>query len=57
MLYQVFLDVRNAAARILEHTTLADIVGPKGPRKSTERKGEDASVLPMPAHGRRGKDA
>src|SRR5215470_4966070 len=57
MLYQVFLDVRNAAARILEHTTLADIVGPKGPKKSTERKGEGASVLPMAAQGRRGKDA
>src|SRR5271169_7177650 len=28
-LYQVFLEVRNAAAKILEHTTLADIVDPK----------------------------
>src|SRR6202051_943793 len=27
-LYQVFLEVRNAAAKILENTTLADIVGP-----------------------------
>ena len=28
-LYQVFLEVRNAAAKILEHTTLADIVDPR----------------------------
>src|SRR5579864_8932017 len=28
-LYQVFLEVRNAAAKILEHTTLADIVDSK----------------------------
>src|SRR5450631_4584136 len=28
-LYQVFLEVRNAAAKILEHTTLADIVKPQ----------------------------
>jgi len=26
-LYQVFLDVRNAAARILDHTSLAQLVG------------------------------
>src|ERR1700720_3654145 len=26
-LYKVFLEVRNAAAKILEHTSLADIVG------------------------------
>jgi DNA-binding IscR family transcriptional regulator len=25
-MYQVFLDVRDAAARILEHTTLADLI-------------------------------
>jgi Rrf2 family protein len=40
-LYQVFLDVRDAAARILENTTLADLIedkrrgGPK-PRKKEE---------------------
>src|SRR5215467_1738224 len=28
-LYQVFLDVRDAAARILDHTTLADIINGK----------------------------
>ena len=34
-LYQVFLDVRDAAARILENTTLADIAG--GPRTESAR--------------------
>ena len=46
-LYQVFLEVRDAAARILENTTLADLISrgpaagfrPKtGDRKSGERK-------------------
>ncbi len=46
-LYQVFLEVRDAAARILENTTLADLISrgpaagsrPKaGERKSGERK-------------------
>ena len=52
-LYQVFLDVRNAAARILEHTSLADIVGPKAPemKKGRRKKGEPAGVLPMVVHG------
>ncbi len=30
LLYQVFLDVRDAAAKILEHTTLADIASGVG---------------------------
>jgi len=55
-LYQIFLDVRNAAARILEHTTLADIVGGKSPKKGRKKKGEEASVLPMVVHGGRGKE-
>ena len=55
-LYQVFLDVRNAAAKILENTTLADIVsGPESAAKSkkrqAKRKEEQARVLPMTAHG------
>src|SRR5690349_24392652 len=51
-LYQVFLDVRDAAAKILESTSLADIANPKpsergkGPRKKTE-----GSLLPMVVHG------
>jgi len=55
-LYQVFLDVRNAAARILEHTTLADIVSGKGPgskRGPSKKKTGEASVLPMVVQGRR----
>ncbi len=59
-LYQVFLDVRNAAARILENTTLADIVGQSGrkPGKKSRKKGEQGGVLPMVVHGNpnRGKD-
>jgi len=55
-LYQVFLDVRDAAARILEHTTLADIAGGLGaesPRSKRRRKKKEAerTVLPMVVHG------
>jgi Rrf2 family protein len=47
-LYQVFLDVRNAAARILENTTLADIAGQDiGRRKRRRQKSRDATVLPL----------
>jgi Rrf2 family protein len=58
-LYQVFLDVRNAAAKILEHTTLADITGGASSAKPRKRrKGKDeAAVLPMVVHGSRGHDA
>jgi DNA-binding IscR family transcriptional regulator len=57
-LYKVFLEVRDAAAKILEHTTLADIVsGPrdgavKGGKGSRKKKDKEAgSVLPMVVHG------
>ncbi len=60
-LYQIFLDVRDAAARILENTSLADIVnGPRGngkAKRSRKKKGKaEASVLPMivPATGSKG---
>ncbi len=47
-LYQVFMAVRNAAAKILEHTTLADIVHPKYAKSGKHKhKSEDARVLPM----------
>jgi Rrf2 family protein len=50
-LYQVFLDVRNAAAKILESTALADIANPSpSPKKARKRKTE-AAVLPMVVHG------
>ena len=52
-LYQVFLDVRDAAAGILENTTLADLIAGNVRRSSKSRKQaklqkkESASVLPM----------
>ena len=61
-LYQVFLEVRDAAAKILEHKSLAEIVGGPGSQssksKKRKKKNEEASVLPMVVHGRvnRGKD-
>lgn len=37
-LYQVFLDVRNEVARILEHTSLSDLVGDgKKPREGSAK--------------------
>ena len=55
-LYQVFLDVRNAAAKILENTTLADIVSgqesaSKSKKRQAKRREEPGRVLPMAAHG------
>jgi len=60
-LYQVFLDVRDAAARILDHTTLADLVAQERPsfkssRKQTKNlKKETASILPMVVGGHKGE--
>ena len=53
-LYQVFLDVRDAAAKILDNTTLADLIqrgatGAASSRKASRKKKSEASVLPMPA--------
>src|SRR5215471_9213358 len=50
-LYQVFLDVRDAAAKILDKTTLADIAHSPPPRQKGRKKNSDASVLPMLVHG------
>src|SRR5512146_2159263 len=51
-LYQVFMDVRNAAARILEGTSLADIANPKEAHKGKAHKNKsESSVLPMIVHG------
>ena len=50
-LYRVFLDVRDAAAKILEHTTLADIVGPRPARPGKRGKKKETGVLPMVVHG------
>ncbi len=52
-LYQVFLDVRDAAAKILENTTLADLISSSAPRSAKGRRAgkkrekEKGSVLPM----------
>jgi Rrf2 family protein len=57
-LYQVFLAVRDAAAKILEHTTLADIISGEGAPKSRKRgkkKDQAAGVLPMVVHGTHGR--
>ena len=55
-LYQVFLDVRDAAARILDNTTLADLIvggnartAKPGKRQKNQKKA--ASVLPMVVGG------
>lgn len=53
-LYQLFLDVRDAAAKILDNTTVADLLGEPGPRgkgKRAKKKKESANVLPMVAGG------
>jgi len=52
-LYKVFLEVRDAAAKILEGTTLADLL-PKptstaAKAKRGKTKNSDVNVLPMPA--------
>lgn len=60
-LYQVFLQVRDSAARILEGTSLADIIDSpeantgKGKKRARKKK-ESADVLPMVVHGNRGTD-
>jgi Rrf2 family protein len=52
-LYQVFLDVRDAAARILENTSLADLIAgtSRGKGKRSAKKKEKAGVLPMVVGG------
>jgi Rrf2 family protein len=53
-LYQVFLDVRDAAAKILESTSLADIANPgpgHKPKVRNHKKKAEVSVLPMVVHG------
>jgi Rrf2 family protein len=58
-LYQVFLDVRDAAAKILENTTLADLISGtapqagKGKRMAKKKGKEKGSVLPMVVGGQK----
>jgi Rrf2 family protein len=54
-LYQLFLDVRDAAANILENTRLADLIADPGPRstkgKRSAKRKEKGSVLAMVVGG------
>lgn len=57
-LYMVFLEVRDAAAKILDRTSLADLLANSGSpnsgvKKRTRRK-KEGSVLPMVVHGSKG---
>ncbi|HTU41922.1 MAG TPA: Rrf2 family transcriptional regulator [Candidatus Aquilonibacter sp.] len=58
-LYQVFLNVRDAVAHILDNTTLADLITGNTPRSGKGRRGskkkEKGSVLPMVVGGRGGE--
>ncbi len=57
-LYMVFLQVRDAAAKILDSTSLADLVSeiPRGAGKRRSRKNKEGSVLPMVVHGSKGSN-
>ena len=54
-LYKVFLDVRDAAAKILENTTMADLVNPpsgkNGKRRTKKKENKASAVLPMVVGG------
>jgi Rrf2 family protein len=55
-LYQLFLDVRDAAADILENTSLADLIADPTPRGKTKRglkQKPKASILPMVVGGQK----
>ena len=56
-LYQVFLDVRDAVAHVLDNTTLADLIAGTTPRstkgKRAAKKKEKGSVLPMVVGGQK----
>jgi Rrf2 family protein len=57
-LYQLFLDVRDAAANILENTSLEDLItdsGPKPKGRRSPKKREKGSLLPMVVGGQRGE--
>src|ERR1700728_1804012 len=58
-LYQLFLDVRDAAANILEHTTLADLIADphpratKGKHAARKKEKEKDALLPMVVGGKK----
>jgi Rrf2 family protein len=43
-LYEVFLAVRDAAAKILENTTIADVIGSRKTRQATAGKSKNAAI-------------
>jgi Rrf2 family cysteine metabolism transcriptional repressor len=58
-LYQVFLDVRDAAAKILENTSLADLIKdskPRGAKSHRKPKERPTKVLPIAGHGKRAQE-
>jgi Rrf2 family protein len=64
-LYQVFLDVRDAAARILDNTTLSDLIAPDAPRAGSiakqrrnqkqKQQKHTATILPMAVGSQKGQ--
>ena len=57
-LYQLFLDLRDAVAEILDNTTLEDLISGTTPGSSKRRrakKKEKASILPMVVGGSKGE--
>ena len=57
--FQVFLDVRDAAAEILENTSLADLIKqdkPRGAKSQPKRKESAAKVLPITVQGKRAQE-
>ena len=58
-LYQVFLDVRDAVAHVLDNTTLADLISGTTPRSTKSKRAakkkekEKGSVLPMVVGGQK----
>ena len=58
-LYQVFLDVRDAAAKILENTSLADLIKdskPQAAKSHRKPKESPSKVLPMTVHAKRAQE-
>ncbi|HVO59817.1 MAG TPA: Rrf2 family transcriptional regulator [Terriglobales bacterium] len=59
-LYSVFLQVRDAAVKILDSTSLADLISETGSRgsgtKRRSRRNKEGSVLSMVVHGGKGSD-
>jgi Rrf2 family protein len=60
-LYQVFLDVRDAVAHILDNTSLADLISGatarsgKGKRTAKKKEKDKGSILPMVVGGAKGE--